>query len=346
MPSAVAANIVFGRRNPSIRATTIAEVVIAFWSDWLPGIGQETCTTCDGADSDSRDTRARWGGVEELVVFAVVERLFLRGSFEQWNVVEGGRDLRCLAETVQIEGESVADVDTRGRFASELAAFFEARRYVTSMAPAAECTRDVDGIAGARAVAAKRLVAGDGAADHYVAHELIRMGEVAAGERRVGLVCEFEQTGEKLVHPLFVGPTRQCERHQAETRSRTHGGDIAETARECAPWNRPGGLFKMHTLHKQICREHKVLTRSRAIDRAIVPNTQYQVAMLARQLRKNRLFGHTEPSAITSPDGSSSPNTLPRSSSSTPSRTGSKASGTVRRTSSRVEEEDLGKVFG
>src|ERR1700676_3977302 len=129
MPSAVAANMVFDRRKASIRSTTV-EVVIALGSERLPL--ERDCASvafCNGADADDVNAIAWRGGVQELVVFAVVERLFKRGSCEQGNFVEGGGDFRCEAEAVQVERESVANVDAGGRFAAELLAFLEARLY-------------------------------------------------------------------------------------------------------------------------------------------------------------------------------------------------------------------------
>src|SRR5260370_13618023 len=90
----------------------------------------------------------------------------------------------------------------------------------------------------------------------------------------------------------------------------------------------------MHALKKKVGGENEILAASGAIDGAIIADPQNEIPVLARELRQQRLFRHDEASAITRPDGSSSPNTFPRSSSSSPSRTGIRVSGIDRRTRS------------
>src|SRR2546421_13087663 len=90
-------------------------------------MGQETCATRDRADADAGNAGAAPGCVEQLVILTIVERLFEGGAFEEGDLVDGGGDFRCDAETVQVEREAVADVDAGGRFASQFPAFLKAR---------------------------------------------------------------------------------------------------------------------------------------------------------------------------------------------------------------------------
>ena len=123
---------------------------------------------------------SRRRGVQQFVIFAIVQRLVERRALEQRHVVEFGSDAGRLAQTMQIERQAVADVHAGGRHADQLAAEFQPghdRRACCASRPAARKRRD---IARPRARAQQCLAFGDGSANHYVAHQLTGVRNVAA----------------------------------------------------------------------------------------------------------------------------------------------------------------------
>src|SRR6185437_9836812 len=148
MPSSTAANIVFERRKAWIRSRTIPEVVISSWLQALAGeLYAAGLAVHDCADSNAGDAGFGRRGVEQLVIFAIVQRLLESCAIEQWNGFQLGGNAGCEAEAVQIEREAVADVHARSRFPNQLTANIQSRRDDRLMTPAAQRPRNINGIA-------------------------------------------------------------------------------------------------------------------------------------------------------------------------------------------------------
>ena len=108
----------------------------------------------NNADPDARNAGSWRRGVEQFVIFAVVQSLFQCRAFEQRNFVQRRGDLRCHAETVQIDGETIADVHAGMGLAQQLFAFIETGRKSGTIAPAAQRSRNINRIAWFCAIAA------------------------------------------------------------------------------------------------------------------------------------------------------------------------------------------------
>src|SRR5580704_18018785 len=102
MPSSTAANIVFDRRKASINSRMWSGVVISDGLQSLAAVSHRAWFSLgDGADPDSRRQYLRRRGVQQLVVFAVVQRLIERRAFEQRHVPQFRGNSRCFAEAVK-----------------------------------------------------------------------------------------------------------------------------------------------------------------------------------------------------------------------------------------------------
>ncbi len=89
----------------------------------------------------------------------------------------------------------------------------------------------------------------------------------------------------------------------------------------------------------EVRRGGHILNCAGPVDCSIASYARQRITVLARQLAKQAVLGHDTASAMTSPDGSSSPNTFPRSSSASPSSNGRRCWGIERRTRSSVADE-------
>ncbi len=173
MPMAVATNIVFERRKASMRSRTIAEVVIAFGLERFSGKRHFAGFSFhDGSDAYAGEARARRRGVEKLVILPVVQGLRERGAFEQGNFVKRRRYSRGQTEAVEIERQTVANIHAGAGLAREFLRYIEARHNGRFVAPSSERSRDIDHIAGSRAIAPQSLAARHGPAHHDVARNL------------------------------------------------------------------------------------------------------------------------------------------------------------------------------
>src|SRR3954468_20744213 len=132
---------------------------------------------------------------QELVILAAVERLLQRSAGKTRRGSDFGHHPGRLREALKIERESVREIHgARGAIAEKLA---ECEPWLGADVPlpgrataarepargAAETPRDVDPIAGASAVPAKRFPARHRAAHDDVAGQFVRMPEVAADQR-------------------------------------------------------------------------------------------------------------------------------------------------------------------
>jgi hypothetical protein len=147
---------------------------------------------------------------------------------------------------------------------------------------AAEPSGDVDGIAGAGAIAPQCAAARNGPADHDIARRFGRARQVAAGQRDAATCAPGATIRIKAIDPAPVRARAGGERKQAEARHATHGGDIAQSARQRLVAQRFGRVrivMEMHVFHQQIGGEQQVFPRApRAVNSAIVADAQHQAA--------------------------------------------------------------------
>ncbi len=141
---------------------------------------------------------------------------------------------------------------------------------------------------GAGTIAPQRGASRDGATDHDIARRLGRARQIAARQRRARRARQAQQSVIEAIHPAPVRARSGGERKQAKARHASHGGDIAQSARQRLVAERFGRMrvvTKMHVFHQQIGGEKEVFARApRTVDRAIVADSQRQAAS-HRQLR-------------------------------------------------------------
>jgi hypothetical protein len=208
--------------------------------------------------------------------------------------VDLGPQSRSFTDAAEIDGEAVAQVHGGGgaqfladesaerqpRFGAQVAPERLAGSRREPQCGPAERSGNVDGIARARPIAAQRAVSRDGAADDDIADGLGGVREIPAGQRRFFAAREAQQAGVEPLDPARVGPIRGCQRHQAEARLATHGGDVAQAAGEAFPADiarRLRGGPKMHVLDQHVGGKEQILAAAaRAVDGAIVADSQHQ----------------------------------------------------------------------
>src|SRR6185437_3981247 len=134
----------------------------------------------------------------------------------------------------------------------------------------------------------------------------------------------------KAGDPALIHPGGKGKRDEAISRPTSHRGDVAEAAgaRLVADIFGFHVAGEMHRFDREIRCEQQVLVAGSGQHGAIV-SYEFRVTP---QLANDRVFVHV----VTSPEGSSSPKIRAASSCSSPSRTGSRFSGMVRRTTARV----------
>src|SRR5260370_41948226 len=81
----------------------------------------------DYADPSTWHTRLRRGGIQQFVIFAVVQGLRERCAFEQRDRIQLGGDTRRTTQAEQVQRESVADIDAGGLFFGLLSAEIQTR---------------------------------------------------------------------------------------------------------------------------------------------------------------------------------------------------------------------------
>src|ERR1017187_3757672 len=159
------------------------------------------------------------------------------------------------------------------------------------------------------------------------------MRDIAARELRFGLAQKLVHAAIETVDPALIRPLGDRDRDQAVQRTSAHRGDVAQAARHSPVADLPSWRIarKMHAFDAEIRGEEQVLIPRSLDHRAIVTDER----RITLQLTDNGVFVH-KAVAATSPEGSSSPKILPRSSSTSPSSIGISASGILRRTRSMV----------
>jgi hypothetical protein len=104
------------------------------------------------------------------------------------------------------------------------------------------------------------------------------MREVASGEFRTCFASQRQQAVEEAADPLLIRPFRESHGEQTEARFGSHGGDIAQSAREgfVADLSRGVGFAaKMHVFDQHVSGEDEFLgPAARTINGAIVADAK------------------------------------------------------------------------
>ena len=170
------------------------------------------------------------GSVKQLIVLAVVKSLFERGTGEDGDGFELGGDVGGLAQAVEVECETVADIHAGGGAAEELAAEFETgsdHRFVTPAAEGAGHIKDIVRFGGG---APEGFAFGGGAGERDIDGELAGVGEIATGKRYFVFFQNLIDSAIETCDPDVGSPRGQSEGDEAIFGGATAGGDVAQGA--------------------------------------------------------------------------------------------------------------------
>jgi hypothetical protein len=142
----------------------------------------------------------------------------------------------------------------------------------------AQRPRHIDFIAGARSITPQGSTPWNRSTDCDIANQPFAMGEIATCQHRARFTRQLQDPIEKTTDLPVGQPGRTAQRHEAKTGNATHGGDIAETAREGFSAQFEGFVrpaMKVDVFHDQIRGEEQIFDgASGPVDGAVVTDAE------------------------------------------------------------------------